>query len=481
MDCETRERPVVATKYGPVRGVREENGVAAFRGVPYAAPPVGALRFAAPRPHPGWEGTYDAARPGPSVPQNPSRLEAVMGARVPDWDEEGCLNLNVWAPPGDPVRRPVLVWFHGGGFTSGSGGWDWYDGGRLAALGDIVVVTANYRLGPLGYLWLPGIGAENAGCLDQGAVLRWVRDNIEAFGGDPGRVTVGGQSAGAFSALHLAVDPATAPLVHQVVAESGPWDLAPQEPAEADGAAADFLRILGVEGDADPGAALRARPVEELLAGYARLMAERAGGVAPPMYPVLGGPGVPRAAMAAVADGALDGKGVLLGSTEDEMTAFFAFNPAVQALGREEVLASLGDDAEARYASYAARRPGATPARVLTDAVTDRVFGDGVREIAARCAAGDHPAYVYRFARRPSVDEAGLGATHCAELPFLFGTLDAFAVAPMLGPVDDGDRELAAAFGGAVAAFVSAGDPSAHGLSSWPPYLAGSDPFVRRF
>jgi carboxylesterase type B len=213
VECQT-----VATNRGEVRGVVERSAVC-FQGIPFAASPIGELRFAPPQPHPGWTGVREAVRPGPSVPQGPSRLEQVMGHRVPDWDEDGCLTLNVFCPL--PARgdhaRPVLVWFHGGGFTSGSGGWDWYDGARLAALGDMVVVTANYGVGPLGYLYLPDIGADNLGLQDQFVVLRWVRDNIAGFGGDPRNVTVGGQSAGAYSALALAVDEKTTGLATQVL------------------------------------------------------------------------------------------------------------------------------------------------------------------------------------------------------------------------------------------------------------------------
>src|SRR5580692_1371907 len=231
------ERPVVGTESGSVQGT-SEGGVAAFRGIPYAASPVGDRRFAAPGQHPKWPGLRDATRPGPSVPQGPSRLEAVMGRRTPDWDEDGSLTLNVWTPrlPVDgpaPRALPVLVWFHGGGFTSGSGGWEWYDGRNLAAAGNIVVVTANYRIGPLGYLYLPELGIENLGVRDQAAVLAWVERNITAFGGDPGALTVGGQSAGAFSALYHALSPVTGPHINRVITQSGPWGLAPQHPSEA--------------------------------------------------------------------------------------------------------------------------------------------------------------------------------------------------------------------------------------------------------
>jgi para-nitrobenzyl esterase len=214
-----------------------------------------------------------------------------MGHRVPDWDEDGCLTLNVFCPV-PALRdhaRPVLVWFHGGGFTSGSGGWDWYDGARLAALGDMVVVTANYRVGPLGYLYLPDIGADNLGLQDQDAVLLWVRDNIAGFGGDPRNVTVGGQSAGAYSALALAVDEKTTGLATQVLLESGPWGVSPQDPQDAIETAETYLRVLGVPGGPDAGNALRAFPVEQLLSAYGQLATQlaRPGNVAPRCIPCL--------------------------------------------------------------------------------------------------------------------------------------------------------------------------------------------------
>lgn len=247
------------------------------------------------------------------------------------------------------------MWFHGGGFTTGSGGWDWYDGARLAALGGIVVVTANYRLGPLGWLYLPEIGANNLGSRDQAAVLYWVRDNIASFGGDPALITVGGQSAGAYCALCLAVDPGTRPLVRRVIAESGPWGLAPQEPAEAAEVAAAYLRLRGVRHLPE----LREMPAERLVSAYGRLSAERArpGEVGPPMYPVLGGAGLPIAPLAAVAAGGLDGTDILLGRTQDEMTAFRA----------------------------------ASPVCFPMEGATERVFGAGVTDIASHCPERGRP------------------------------------------------------------------------------------------
>lgn len=430
------EQPVVAVREGKISGAAGD-GVVAFRGIPYAASPVGDQRFCPPVPHPGWDGVRDGTRPGPSAPQGVSRLEAIMRPREPDWDEDGCLTLNVWTPEdalGAGARpRPVLVWFHGGAFATGSGGWDWYDGGALAAAGDIVVVTANYRLGPLGYLWLPG--ADNLGSRDQAAVLEWIRDTIGSFGGDLGAITVGGQSAGAYSALALAVDPATSGLVHRVILQSGPWGMPARRPGDAAEITRAFLAALGIEPD-DAITRLRQVPVGDLLSAAGRLTAERARprDITPLFYPVLGGAGLPHRWPDAVGDGGLDGKQVLIGSTSDEMTAFFG-----------------------------PPRDDETVVRA-----TQEYFGAGVTEIAAACAARGTPAYVYRFTRA-STANTGLGAAHCAELPFVFGNLAACEGMPMLGPVSDADRALAAEMSAAFARFAATGDPG----TEWPPYGPG--------
>ncbi|MFH8407582.1 carboxylesterase/lipase family protein [Streptomyces sp. NPDC018019] len=501
----------VETERGRVRGVpapvaegdADAPPVAAFRGIPYAASPVGALRFAPPRPHEGWAGVRDAARPGPSVPQGPSRLERVMGTRVPDWAEDGCLTLNIWSPQGPSdaasgAGRPVLVWFHGGGFSSGSGGWDWYDGAHLAARGDLVVVTANYRVGPLGYLCLPEAGVANLGLQDQAAVLRWVHTNIAAFGGDPACVTVGGQSAGAYSALALAVAPETRALVRRVIAQSGPWGLPPQAPDAAAENTAAFLDLLGLPGKAvgsghEEGVlrGLRALPAERLLAAYARLSEDRArpGRLSPPMYPVRGGALLPDAPQRAAAEGALGGTGLLIGTVRDEMTAFLAFDERVRAFTRDDVLRIMCEDAcggdpdaaACAYDDLARLRPDASPAALLTEVATGRQFREGATRIAGYRAAQGTPAYVYRFDRAPDGDDGSLGATHCAELPFLFGTFDAFAGSPMLGRAGAEARRLARAFGGALAAFAATGTPNGPGLAHWRPYLDGPAPEVMYF
>ena len=199
------------TKAGELRGAYE-NGIAVFRGVPYAAAPVGELRFSPPQPVPAWQGVRDATQDGPIAPQGRSRLAHVMG----DFERpqsEDCLTLNIWTPAADSAKRPVLVWIHGGAFASGAGSLPWYSGERFAANGDVVVVSINYRLGALGFLCLPGVSDGNLGLLDQVAALRFVRDNIAAFGGDPDNVTVVGQSAGAASiAILMTMPPGPRPV-----------------------------------------------------------------------------------------------------------------------------------------------------------------------------------------------------------------------------------------------------------------------------
>jgi para-nitrobenzyl esterase len=412
-----------------------------------------------------------------------------MGPRIPDWSEDGCLTVNVWVPKEiSDTPRPVLLWFHGGGFTSGSGGWDWYDGARLATLGGtggIIVVTANYRLGPLGYLQLPGV--DNLGCQDQIAALGWVAENIAAFGGDPGMITVGGQSAGAFSALALALDPATSSLVRRVIGQSGPLGLPPLDPDEAVETTARYLELLDIPAGGDPLPRLRAVPTLDLLYAYARLMIETAapGRVAPPLYPVLGGAGQPGDWRELVPAGDLSGKDVLMGMTSDEATPFVGLNPMIQTMttqAAQELLGGLdGEYGAARYRRFAAEHPGARPGQVLTAALGELIFGDDLLTLGVELAGQGAPAYIYRFTRGPAADPFGLGAAHCADLPFLFGNLDSFPNAPMLGAVTASDHALAAQFGGALAAFVATGSPNGPGLEPWKPWLPGHSPDVRVF
>lgn len=482
-------RLIVKTATGKVLGI-SQSGVAAFRGIPYAASPIGDLRFSPPQKPLPWQGERAADQAGPAVPQGPSRLELVMGGRVSDWAEENCLTLNVWMPKSalnDNTPRPVLLWLHGGGFSSGSGGWDWYDGARLAELGNIVAVTANYRIGPLGYLWLPEIGAENLGSQDQIAALRWVHENIASFGGDPGAITVAGQSAGAFSATQLALNPQTSKLIRRLITQSNPWSLDPQDPALAEEMTRDYLNLLKIDAPYNLGEALRELPIEELLSRYSELALTTAGpgSIAPPMYPVAGGVGMDFNWQDSIDAGILDGKEILIGSTRDEMTAFFAFNQKVQALNRTACIdlltAIYGESALELYQKYESEGVDSRPAEILTAVQTEAVFRSGVVNIGDRHTARGNQAYLYQWDFQPKPDPDRLGATHCGELPFLFGTFDSYRNSPMLGAEEQGRQELWQAFAGSLARFVAEGNPAGTGQADWAPHKIGAPSNIRHF
>jgi para-nitrobenzyl esterase len=263
-------RAVVATSRGRLQGV-EEQGVVVFRGIPFARAPVGPLRFQPPEPAAPWNGIRDARRFGPAAPQNAAEMGPLFRLGIGETAED-CLRLNVWTPAPDGARRPVLVWIHGGAFVLGAGSQLLYDGATLARRGDVVVVTINYRLGALGFLHLPTrLGGAlratgNEGLLDQIASLEWVRDEIASFGGDPGNVTIFGESAGSMSCATLLAAPRAQGLFHRAILQSGAANYVwPREVAA--GVADAFLASLGAE---TPEALLTAPP-ERMLAAQRRV------------------------------------------------------------------------------------------------------------------------------------------------------------------------------------------------------------------
>jgi para-nitrobenzyl esterase len=467
---------VVATAAGRVGGQRV-GAVAAFAGLPYAT----AARFAAPVPVAGWDGVRDATRPGPAAPQPPSRLAAVMGPAPDGTAEDGCLTLNVWTP--DPAGSfPVLFWLHGGAWSSGSGGWPWYDGARLAAEQQIVVVTANYRLGPLGYLVLAEadetLGHGNFGFADQVAALAWVAEQISSFGGDPARITVGGQSAGAHSAALLAAAEPTRALVRRVLLQSGPFG----SPLPTETAAARVAAAVVSELGLPPAATgLRELPPGDLLAAMGRL-AQRSralGNVYPPLQPVRGAALPWSDPLTALADAPAE-LDVLVGATTEESRAFFDLDPAVGAADQAAVLAALEPmvaDATDVYARYQQDQPGRSPGQLLASIVTDKDFRApviGAARARQRQAGlgqpGSGSAFVYEFDWR----SGPFGACHCIDLPFLLGERAAWTGSPMLAGIGPEFEPLRRSFTGAVGAFVRDGSPG------WAPF-GPAQPAVGRF
>jgi len=264
---------IVETHCGRLEG-REEAGLQLFRGIPYAKPPVGARRFGAPEPVSPWAGVHKAFEFGASAPQQ-SMLLPLPGMSVGAMDED-CLSLNVYTPSADAGRRPVMVWIHGGGFVIGSGSQPIYDGAPLARRGDVVVVTINYRLGLLGFLYLKDLCPDlrdtvgNAGIRDQVLALEWVRDNVAAFGGDPGNVTIFGESAGGMSVGTLLGMPAARGLFARAVPQSGAaHNVHSRETATK--VAAHFLEELGLSPSDAPGK-LREVPPDKLLDSHQQTM-----------------------------------------------------------------------------------------------------------------------------------------------------------------------------------------------------------------
>ena len=450
---------VVQTESGSVRGM-----VAAdhrlFAGIPYAAPPVGTLRWQPPAPTAGWTGFRDATRPGPRCIQDVSN----------DVDRretsEDCLTLNVWTPPsGEP--RPVLVWIHGGGFVNGSG--DIYNARRLAGRGDIVVVTMNYRLGALGFLAHPALGLPgdvgNYGLADQQAALRWVHDNIAGFGGDPDKVTIAGESAGAMSVCDHLVAPDSEGLFSAAIIQSGPC-AAQYDLPTAEQTSERYAAEVGCGDRATAAACLRALPAERLQRPvlYDRIGTEQLSG------PVTGTKSLPVDPMTAAAQGRAARVPVLIGTTADEFNLFtamqFVRGRPIDAAHYPELLAqAFGPNAAVVAAQYPPSRFGDSVPLAYSAATTDGLFAC-VADRMADSLSGAEPVYSYVFADADAPAPEPLraapfpvGAGHSLELRYLFDV----GGAP---PPNPAQQRLSEEMIDYWSRFVATGSPGA----DWPAY-----------
>lgn len=483
-----RDHPRVDLPPGRLRGAIE-GGLAVFRAVPYAAPPVGDLRWRPARPHPGWSGTRDATADGPSVPQPYMKGgDPVLGGHgSPPFDEDS-LTLNIWTPAADEGRRPVLVWIHGGGFVSGSGSMPNYSGDTFARDGDLVVVTVNYRIGPLGYLYTgPEEGnAEGAGnfwLTDQLAALRWIRAHIASFGGDPENITVAGQSGGALSTAALAGHPGTQGLIRRVILQSPPFGLDLPGPEAYMERTTAYLELAGVKTVAE----LRELPWPALIGAAGGLFARTArwGYWPTPFLPVIDGVTLERHPVEALLHGAASGIDVMIGWTREEANFGFALDPAYAAADRERVTARIADTFGARaapevYAAYERARPGSRPADVLMDLITDELFRAPALRLAEARARTRRPVWAYQFDLPTPAHEGRLGAAHCLELPFVFANFDQWAHAPFLAGLDPAVRDgLARTMHRAWIAFARTGDPCHPAMPAWNPYDADTRTTMR--
>jgi para-nitrobenzyl esterase len=471
---------VVTTSAGRLRGIPEE-GVLVFRGIPYAQPPIGPLRFRPPHKPVAWDGVREAYTYGP-VPMQGGNTRSAPRGPVPPAMHEDCLSLNVWTPGAADARRPVLVWLHGGAWVHGAGSLPLYNGARLAARGDVVVVTLNYRLGLFGFVRGKGVCGEALdtagyeGILDQIAALEWVRDEIRGFGGDPQNVTVFGQSAGAATAGLLTLMPRTHGLVHKVILQSGSVALAMQPPASADRVMHQLLAGAGLT-SAQAGQ-LRDLPAAALLDLQQRVT-PRTGGAF--YQPVADGDLIPADPFAAVAAGAARGIPLLCGTTLDEMQFFRAMDPAVETLDAAGLLARCrtiwpaAGHAEGVIETYRAARQArgdaTSPPDLWFALAGDHWYRVQLLRQAELHAAHTPQTYVYLFAWRASTRDGRPGAGHTMEIPFVFGRLDAPGRGPLPGQESAAQR-LSEQMMDAWIAFARTGHPATEALPAWPAYTA---------
>ncbi len=461
---------VARTSLGALRG-EQAGPLQVFRGVPYAAPPIGELRWRSTQPAASWSGVRDATRFGPIAPQaiSAERL-AKRGLAM----SEDCLSLNVWTPGIEGGRRPVVVFIHGGGVVAGSGSAALFDGGCLASRGDLVVVTINFRLGALGSLHAPerlgvdGDPATNLAVRDQLMALRWVRAEIGAFGGDPGNVTVMGQSSGAVAIACMLAGDAARGLFDRAILQSGGLERVRSAEAAAD-VARQFFAAVGGDRAFD-----RLRlTVEEILEAQAQIPT----GFVPPVGPfhhAVDGELIPEHPLVTAARRPLLPVPILAGTTADEWRAFDVVledDEVTEGLLRERVRVLAGADADVDTILdlYRAEQSGDTPIAhrraVASALVTDFHMGAPTEQLVRAHAAHGHRVHHYEL-QWPS-PRPGMGACHDTCLPLVFGTMDS---APALAGTSADARWMSETFQDAWIAFIRAGDPSTPAVGEWPAY-----------
>jgi para-nitrobenzyl esterase len=473
-NAETTETVSLDTPSGRLVGLRRR-GVLVFRGIPYARPPIGPLRWRLPEPFEPWAGARDATRFGPVCPQAPAPLDAFLGGALSTQSED-CLYLNVFAPSPDTSKRPVMVWIHGGAFVFGAGSQSIYDASRLAAR-DALVVTINHRLGAFGFLALadasegraPGTGTE--GLADQIMALDWVRRNIAAFGGDPENVTVFGESAGAMCVAALLATRAAGGLYHKAILQSGAAHIG-YDREQSGRVAHAFLNALSLSPH-DAHHALD-MPAGLLLKAQTAVLASAHGGKDVqklgrlPFQPVIDGQILMERPIDALRRGASRNIPLMVGTTREEWKLFSAPNPRLRLMsvaGFEARLAHVGGDATpALLQAYA---DGSVFER-YSAFMGDRTFAVPAERLLETRTAGA-PSFAYRFDWRSRFLGGIFGSCHALDLGFVFGTHADGAASAFFGKGALADQ-LAKDMMACWTAFARAGDPSTAGTGAWSRY-----------
>jgi para-nitrobenzyl esterase len=483
---------MVETRYGAVRGFVDD-GVEVFKGIPYGASTAGAGRFMPPAPPRPWAGIRETVALGPSAPAafgvaadtmtNPDIIAMIEGAAEYVPSSEDCLVLNVWTPGADPAaKRPVMVWCHGGGFFAGSGGGKWNDGANLARHGDVVVVSFNHRLNILGYLYLADLSdgrypdSGNAGMLDVVAALEWVRDNIAAFGGDPGNVTLFGQSGGGFKISMLMAMPSAQGLFHKAVVQSGSL-IRGNSPAVATKHAEWVLAHLGVTAARVDD--LRSVSLDRLIDAATMVLKKVSVPGENPFHPVVDGRTLARDPFDPDAPAISAAIPLLLGTTKDESRMLLAGDVANFDLDEGQMRARLiafldvgADETDRIVAVFRAQRPHASPSDIFFAVTNARMLWMNALTQAERKAAQRVGAvYMYRFDWHLPILGGKLGAPHGATVSFVFRTMD--AAKSMVGMGAE-RQALSDRISNAWLAFARTGNPNHAGLPHWPTFDAAT-------
>jgi para-nitrobenzyl esterase len=469
----------VATSNGPVRGYRD-GGLQVFKGLRYGAAPVGALRFRPPRPPRAWAEPADAVALGaPALQAGLAPGEKTGGRSAGDppapgepGTDEDCLFLNIWTPGLDAGARPVMVWLHGGGFSNGSGGAAMYDGAALARRGDVVTVTVNHRLNVFGYLHLGDLGGHPssgvAGMLDIVLALEWVRDNISAFGGDPGNVTIFGESGGGWKVCLLQAMPVAAGLFHKAIVQSGPGLRAiPREAATK--SAADMLEALGIA--AVDLSQLESLPAEAIQAAAGSVATDR---LMSAFTPCLDGIALPRDPFHPDAAPLSAGIPLMIGTNKDEATLFNLGAPGFGQWTEEDLAqrskAAVGEKAEVLVATLRAAYPDYSPTHLICAVQTvATMWANSVTLAERKAAAGAAPVFMYLMTWETPVARGSLKSPHALEIPLVFDNVEAARNFVGRG---EAPQRMVDQMAPAWLAFARTGDPGAAALPHWPAYDA---------
>ena len=462
---------IAETEQGPVEG-RERGEIALFAGIPYASPPVGNLRFAPPTPPVKRTNVLAAQQFGPASPQLPG--DGLTDSHKVHWDED-CLTLNICTPSADQIKRPVMVWIHGGAYRHGTGSIPWYDGTRFAKESDIVTVTINYRLGALGFARIPGAPTSGInGILDQISALEWVRNNIESFGGDPNNITIAGESAGAFSVATIMAMNESTGLFQKAITQSGAGHHVLSQ-QEAESAGEMFMTALSATSLQDA----QHKDIHEVLAAQ-KYVEENAHEVMDkgqlPFYPSITNGYLEDHPIALFSKGVSSNIPVLSGTNTDE-TTLWGTNQIPESKLRKW-LTNYIEDPEPFINAVKEDRGDISAGEIALAISTDHTFRiPAIRMAEARASHGGE-TWMYEFDWKSKAFNGALGACHALEIPFTFGTLGVNGTDVFLG-TSELPHALEDLMHKSWAAFIATGNPTTQRLPEWPTYSPNSRTVMR--